>query len=262
MKPMCSGDLMDNNVRKHFYRLVFIVFILVSWEILARSGIFDQNLFPGMISVIRRLYELITKESLLIKTAYSISLVLLSMIASLVISTVLIILGRKFEWIGTNIELVNSVASPLPGIAILPLVILWLGVRQESMLFIMIHATLWPMWRQLSLGVDRLHTRYKRFEKAFGLSPLRRFYHIYCLGSTEDLIAAMSVSWSRGWRALISVEMIFGIVGTQTGLGWMIFERRMYMDTEGLYAGLIMIALCGVLFESLIFRKRNLRRTT
>jgi NitT/TauT family transport system permease protein len=56
--------------------------------------------------------------------------------------------------------------------------------------------------------------------------------------------------------------MIFGIVGAQTGLGWMIYERRMYMDTEGLYAGLIMIAFCGVLFESLIFKKRNLRRTT
>lgn len=253
---------MDNNARNRFYRLVFIVLVLLSWEILAHSGIFAKTLFPSMLSVIKRLLELITKESLLLKTAYSISLVLFAMIASLAISTVLIILGRKFQWIGTNIELVNSVASPLPGIAILPLVILWLGVRQEAMFFIMIHATLWPMWRQLSLGVDRLSKRYKRFEKAFGLSSWRRFYHIYCLGITEDLIAAMSVSWSRGWRALISVEMIFGIVGTQTGLGWMIYERRMYMDTEGLYAGLIMIALCGILFESLIFKKRNLRRMT
>lgn len=262
MKPMCSGDRMDNNTKKRYYRLIFIIGVLFSWEFLARSGIFDQSLFPDMVSVIRRLYELITKESLLIKTAYSISLVLISMIASLLLSTVLIIFGRKYDWIGTNIELMNSIASPLPGIAILPLVILWIGVRQEAMFFIMIHATLWPMWRQLSLGVDRLNKRFKRFEKAFGLSPLRRFYHIYCLGITDDLLAAMSVSWSRGWRALISVEMIFGIVGTQTGLGWMIYERRMYMDTEGLYAGLIMIAFCGVLFESLIFKKRNLRRTS
>lgn len=251
---------MDNNSKKRIYRLVFVIIILITWEITSRSGMFDQNLFPSMTSVIKRLFQLITKENLLIKTAYSISLVLLSMITSLLISTVLIILGRRFDWMGTNIELVNSVASPLPGIAILPLVILWLGVRQDAMFFIMIHATLWPMWRQLSLGVDRLHKRYNRFEKAFVLSPFRRFYHIYCLGITEDLIAAMSVSWSRGWRALISVEMIFGIVGAQTGLGWMIYERRMYMDTEGLYAGLIMIAFCGVLFESLIFKKRNLRR--
>ncbi len=253
---------MDNNARNRFYRWIFVFLILVSWEFIARSGIFTQSLFPSMFSVIKRLLVLITKEKLLLKTAYSISLVLLAMGASLVISTILILTGRKFQWIGTNVELMNSVASPLPGIAILPLVILWLGVRQEAMFFIMIHATLWPMWRQLSLGVDRLHLRYNRFEKAFVLSPLRRFYHIYCLGITEDLIAAMSVSWSRGWRALISVEMIFGIVGTQTGLGWMIYERRMYMDTEGLYAGLIVIALCGILFESLIFKKRNLRRMT
>lgn len=253
---------MDNDNKNRIYRAIFLIGILFTWEISTRLGLFNEALFPSVLNVLKRLFELVLKESLLVKTAYSISLVLIAMVISLIVSVLLILSGRKFQWVGTNIELMNSIASPLPGIAILPLVILWFGVKQEAMYFIMIHATLWPMWRQLSLGVNRLHARYNRFEKAFGLSPLRRFYHIYCLGITEDLVAAMSVSWSRGWRALISVEMIFGIVGSQTGLGWMIYERRMYMDTEGLYAGLIMIALCGILFESLIFEKRNFRRMT
>jgi len=86
------------------------------------------------------------------------------------------------------------------------------------------------------------------------LSHWKRFWHLYCLGAAEDLRSALGVAWSRGWRALISVEMIFGITGSQSGLGWLLYERRMYMDTAGLYAGLAAVALCGILFETWIFR--------
>lgn len=51
--------------------------------------------------------------------------------------------------------------------------------------------------------------------------------------------------------------MIFGIVGSHSGLGWLIYERRMYMDTAGMLAGLIAIAVCGVLFESVLFKAKR-----
>ena len=70
-------------------------------------------------------------------------------------------------------------------------------------------------------------------------------------------MTGLQISWSRGWRALISVEMIFGMVGNQTGLGWLIYERRMYMDTAGLIAGLIAIAICGILFETLFLKVKK-----
>jgi NitT/TauT family transport system permease protein len=122
------------------------------------------------------------------------------------------------------------------------------------MVLIMVHATLWPLWSQLDLSVERLSTRYGRFMEAFRLDRKTRFWHIYVQGSAEDLKSSLGISWSRGWRALISVEMVFGMVGSRTGLGWLIFERRMYMDTPGLLAGLVTIAICGILFESLLFK--------
>jgi len=240
--------------RTRLYKIAIIALFLITWEAVARLGPFSEMLFPGLTTIGSRFLELLLKEDLLFKTLYSITVVWLAMLLSLAAVVVLLILSRATLFVKTAVDLIRAFAAPIPGVAILPLVILWFGLSRTSMLLIMIHATLWPLWTQLSLAVERLSRRFSRFERAYRLSLWKRFWHLYCLGAADDLKSALGVAWSRGWRALISVEMIFGITGSQSGLGWLLYERRMYMDTAGLYAGLAAVALCGILFETWIFR--------
>lgn len=231
-----------------------MIVLLVIWEIAARSGRFPDALFPGLVDISRSFIDLTANGELIMKTLYSIGMVFLAMALSLVLAAGMAAISRVSAYAREFILLLQSILSPLPGIAVLPIVILWLGVTRTAMVLIMVHATLWPLWAQLDLSVERLGSRYGRFMEAFRLDRWTRFWHIYVQGSADDLKSALGISWSRGWRALISVEMVFGMVGSRTGLGWLIFERRMYMDTPGLLAGLVTIAICGVLFESLLFR--------
>jgi len=240
--------------REQIYKFVIVALCLLAWEATARFGPFSEMLFPGLATIGSRFWVLLLEESLLTKTLYSIAVVWGAMLISLMAVVVLLVLAKGSLFVKTAVDLIRAIASPIPGVAILPLVILWFGLSKTSMLLIMIHATLWPLWTQLSLAVDRLSHRFSRFERAYRLPFWKRFWHLYCLGAAEDLKSGLGVAWSRGWRALLSVEMIFGITGSQSGLGWLLYERRMYMDTAGLYAGLAAIALCGILFETWIFR--------
>lgn len=236
------------------YRMLFILILLGVWQGTAYAGVFSPALFPKVETILKRFIDLLLYEGLAMKTLYSIFIVLLAMVISLTLASILTYLGRHSVFIREATHMTHAIASPLPGIAILPLVLIWLGVSQSAMLLIMVHATLWPLWAQVSQSVDRLDQRYSRFIHAFRIPPARQFWHIYVLGIRPELMTGLRISWSRGWRALISVEMIFGMVGSQTGLGWLIFERRMYMDTPGLYAGLLAIALCGIFFEAFVFK--------
>lgn len=245
--------------KRILYRVLFIAGILIMWTAASNAGLVNSAVLPAPINVINRFVEMLVHADLIGITLYSILLVIIAIVISLVLSIVMILMGRRFLWIGTNVEMINAIVSPLPGIAILPLVILWFGLSIESMLFILLHATLWPMWAQLYQSVEKIHNRFSKVEEVFKIKGFRKFYHIYCLGALRDMRTILSVSWSRGWRALISAEMIFGMVGNQTGLGWLIYERRMYMDTEGLFAGLLTVAACGVLFETFIFKRTDKR---
>jgi len=244
--------------RNFMTKLSFILFLALLWELMAYSGHFPVALFPKLETILIRFVQLTLNDSLVLKALYSISIVLVSMFLSLLLGFVLVALSSRYRYFRVNTELLNAIASPLPGIAILPIVILWLGITREAMVVIMIHAMLWPLWTNMILAVDRIRLRYHRMMTAFKITLFRRVFQIYLKGIVPDIIAGLEIAWSRGWRALLSIEMIFGIVGSQSGLGWLIYERRMYMDTAGMFAGLIAIALCGILFESIVFKTKKL----
>lgn len=248
-----KGKKLDRGQRR-WARGIFVLILLVVWETVARSGRFPEALFPGLVEIYQSFRDLLFQGELIWKTVYSVGFVFLTMAISLVLAAGMTAISRFSAYAREFMLLLQSILSPIPGVAVLPIVILWMGITRTAMVLIMVHAMLWPLWSQLDLSVERLGSRYGRFMVAFRLDGWTRFWHIYVQGSAEDLRSSLGISWSRGWRALISVEMIFGMVGSRSGLGWLIFERRMYMDTAGLLAGLVTIALCGILFESLLFK--------
>lgn len=248
-----KGKRLDSGQRR-WAKGIFVLILLVVWETVARSGRFPDAIFPGLLEIWQSLLDLLFHGELVQKTVYSVGFVFLTMAISLVFAAGMTAISRFSAYAREFMLLLQSILSPIPGVAVLPIVILWMGISRTAMVLIMVHATLWPLWAQLDLSVERLGSRYGRFMEAFRLDRWTRFWHIYVQGSAEDLKSSLGISWSRGWRALISVEMIFGMVGSRSGLGWLIFERRMYMDTAGLLAGLVTIALCGILFESLLFK--------
>jgi NitT/TauT family transport system permease protein len=223
--------------------------IVCVWEGIALAHLFPATLFPGVGTVLKSLVKLSVEGALIGRITYSIGIVLLSMAMSMFAAGILLWLSTRYESMARQIGYLEAIFNPLPGMAVLPLVILWVGVTRRGMLLIMMHAMVWPIWAQLHVRFGALKQTYAAFMKAYAVTGLRAGYHIYFRGAVGDLLSSVKTAWSRGWRALISIEMVFGMVGSHTGLGWLIYERRMYMDTAGLYGVLLIIALIGVATE-------------
>ena len=68
------------------------------------------------------------------------------------------------------------------------------------------------------------------------------------------LLSGVKIAFARSWRALIGAEMVFGAMGTTGGIGWYIFKQRTFMNTSGLFAGILTVILVGILVESALFR--------
>ena len=153
------------------------------------------------------------------------------------------------------VETLVSIAHPLPGIALLPLIILWFGAGEISIIFIIVHSVVWPLVLNLLAGFKAIPKIYKQVGNNYGLNSLKIIRYIMLPASLPYFLTGMRISWARAWRALISAEMIFGAAGGKGGLGWFIFKNRVFMDTTGIFAGLIIIVVIGMLVEDLIFEK-------
>ena len=217
-------------------------------------------LMPSPGQIFRAFLDGVAEGTLLKQAAFSLLLVALALAAGTVVSFLLLFIsGRKtgnpgsFYWGRSLVETLTALFHPLPGIALLPLIILWIGTGTPAVFFILIHSIIWPLTTNLLSGFDQLPEIYGLIGKNYQLSPWQTFTRIEVPGTFPFLLAGWRIGWARGWRALISAEMVFGALGGGGCMWWFIFQRRVFMDTPGLFAGLLVVLLLGLLVEGVFF---------
>ncbi|WZL71639.1 ABC transporter permease subunit [Clostridiaceae bacterium 35-E11] len=246
---------MKNKVlqNKYINRILWISIFAVLWQGVAVNEIFDPMIFPTINRIIKSLYAAIMEGQMIQETVFSLAMIgkglVIGFFSAMILSS-LCIVSRTFHGL---LESIIAVVHPLPGIALLPLIILWIGTGKKAVIFIIVHSIMWPMLLNILAGFKAVPKEYKEVGRIFGLNQIGIIRLIMIPRSLPYILAGLKIGWSRAWRALISAEMIFGAVGGEGGLGWYIFQKRIYMDTVGIYGGLIMIIVIGVFVEDFIF---------
>lgn len=244
-------------------RLLWILLFLIGWELLRRGGELSPLLFPSLKEIALALRQGFTAGALTAQIGLSLGMVCAGTVIGLFLAwglSLAALTGRPLKSLTSTLA---AVLHPLPGIALLPIIILWFGTGPLPILIIIIHSVLWPLYTNLTAGYRSLPESYLLTARNFEISPAGRFFRVLFPGSLPYLLAGLKIAWARAWRALISAEMVFGAVGGRGGLGWFIFENRVFMDTAGLFAGLAVVTVLGILVEDLLFpllEKKTLRK--
>jgi NitT/TauT family transport system permease protein len=172
-------------------------------------------------------------------------------------------LWRRKGILADLVQTLVSLAHPLPGVALLPLLILWFGTGERVLIVMIVHSVLWPLAINLKAGMDAMPEIYKQIAQVFSLSRRTRMFEIALPSTLPYLLSGLKTAWARAWRAMIAGEMIFGVLGKQGGLGTYLVLKRAFMDTPGLLSGLLIISLMGILVEDIFFvwvEKRTIRK--
>lgn len=151
-------------------------------------------------------------------------------------------------------SLLTTACDMLPGVALLPLAILWFGIGEMPIVFITVHGILWPMSRNIMDGFRTVPAMYIEGGRNIGLRGVRLVTGVYIPASFNSILSGLRVGWARAWRGLLSAEMIFETTGSGAGIGWYIFTQRQVLNTAGVFAALIVIILIGVVVEFAVFR--------
>lgn len=241
-------------MKKLGIRVIYICVFLAIWQAVFLAEIFAPILFPSIFDIFSSLWDELKSGELTIKVGYTFYLILLG-------------LGISFAFVGifTLISSVStaaknffkgciSVLDPLPGIALLPLAILWFGVGKAAILFVMAHSIIWPVLLSILNGFDSIPKVYKEVALNLQISRFRAIFDIYIPASMPSIIMGLKNGWARAWRALIAAEMVFGTTGAIGGLGWDIYIKRSYLDMSGMLATLIVLMVIGILIEDLLFK--------
>jgi ABC-type nitrate/sulfonate/bicarbonate transport system permease component len=222
---------------------------LLLWKLVHASGVFPPWAFPSPEQVVMAFVKILWSGELLKNTWASVGRQLVGVaLAALVGIPLGIALGSSHNARAALLPLCRLM-YPIPGIAWIPLAILWFGIGFKSTVFVIFFSGIWPILFNTMTGVATLDGQYTDVARVY-LAP-RLFYvrRILIPGSLPYIITGIRLTYGVGWRVIVGAEMISSI----TGLGFMIDDARWQLRPDIMVAGMITIALIGWVMENWAF---------
>jgi len=220
------------------------------WD--AISQVLPQaNLYlPSPGAVWAALLELLAKGILPDYMAESLRRVVLATTIGLAVGVPLgILIGINSKVAECCYPLLNFFQS-LGGIAILPLVIVWFGFTEKTILVAINYTVLFPVVFNVLVGVRSVPRIYVNALRTLGASRLRIVRDVLLPGALPHVATGARLGMAYGWRALIAAEMLVGA----NGLGFMIFNAQSFFLTNRIILGMLVIGTLWVLIDRFVLR--------
>lgn len=255
-KPRSLFDKLygEDVVRKAF---ILIVLALI-WEVYGR-WLDNELLFPTFGATMTAFIKGIASGVLPGRAWGSIRVLLMGYAAGVVLAAALTGLaiasriGRDF------LETMTSMFNPLPAIALLPLALIWFGLGNGSLVFVLVHSVTWAIALNTHAGFLSVSKTLKMVGRNYGLGGPAFIMKILIPAAFPSILTGLKIGWAFAWRTLIAAELVFGVSSGSGGLGWFIFENKNMLDIPNVFAGLLTVILIGLVVENLIFRSIEAR---
>jgi NitT/TauT family transport system permease protein len=244
---------------KRFSRQAIFYGILIAvWVLLAELKVWPPYVFPTPQGVFQSLWAGFADHSFWIAIAVSMKRMLLGYTLSVILGMILGlgVASNKFleETVGGLLVSLQS----LPSICWLPLAVLWFGLSEKAILFVVVMGSLLSVTIAMETGRQQMPKIYGMAGRNLGARGFPLFWYVLLPASLPYIVSGLKQGWAFAWRSLISGEMIF----VSLGLGQLLMMGRDLNDMSQVIAVMILIVAIGYIVDGLVFKtvERRIQR--
>ena len=159
-------------------------------------------------------------------------------------------MGRYSFWEAFFVPLI-SVLLPIPALAWTPIVVLWSGYGNKTVIIITTFAAFLPIAMAVWTGVKTVNPVWIRAAQSMNADRLTIFRTVVLPGSLPMILSGMRIGLARAWRAGVAAEAFSGI---RWGLSAGIFDAQEYLDIAFMMVAISVLGLFGFLLEKVLFQ--------
>ena len=237
-------------MRKLTRQIVFYAGVLAVWQAIALLKLWPPYLFPTPHTVFNSLRQGFADHSFWIGISVSMKRVLIGYAISCVIGIALGFAIAYSRFLSETLgRLIVSLQS-LPSICWLPVAILWFGLTEKAILFVVVVGSLLAITISFESGLRSIPKIYPMAGRTLGARGWKLVRYVLLPASLPHLVTGLKQGWAFAWRSLISGEMIF----VTLGLGQLLMMGRDLNDISQVFAVMLLIVALGWLIDAVFFR--------
>ena len=221
--------------------IMVLIWQLVSW--------FSKNpsLVPPVDVLFSKMLEMISTNELGFHGLESFRRVFVSFLFGAITGVGLGLLCSSSQFIWKFLEIPLDFIRSIPPIGFVPLTISWFGIGEFSKYLVICYLTVIVVAFSTVSGIKQVNQNRIRVARCLGLSGWRLFWLIVIPSSSRSIINALQLSLGLSFISLVGVE----IIGSTSGLGFIIMDSRLLLQTDRMIVTIIFIGILGIVTVSI-----------
>lgn len=227
--------------------LVLPLLVIVLWQIFSRWGWTNTYLLPPPTQIWDRLLTVAKNGELLKHLGASLYRVVcgfgLALVMALPLGFLLGLAPGARNFLAPSL----SFFQQIPGIAWIPMFILWLGIDEASKIAIIVYSAFFPIFLNTVHGIASTDPKLKEVAYTYDLSRWELMIRVYLPSAAPSIFVGLRLGLSFCWRSLVAAELL----GASKGIGYLIQEGREMAQTDLMLGGVLVIGLVGLTLDKI-----------
>ena len=238
-----------------FARIFSIVALLAAWEILARTGTFTPFQLPALSAVLERIWSDAVSGDLAINAGLTLYRALTGFAICAVLGIAIGMAMSRNVVANWFFDPIVSVGFPMPKIAFLPVVILWLGVYDTAKITMIVVDAIFPVIAATVIAIQGVERELIWSARNMGASKRELLHQVILPAASPQIMTGLQVALPLSLIVAVVAEMLMG----GYGLGGAMITAAQFANSTSVFAGIVEIAVIGyVLIKIMVLIRRRL----
>ncbi len=229
-------------------RLLGPFLLLISWEAASRLGLLSTYTLAAPSTALKTGYDMIVDGTLLPHLLASAGRAYSGLFLGVFVGVILALLSGLTRSGEALIDGIVQIKRAVPTLALIPLVIIWLGIGETMKIFLIFTAVLVPVYINTHAALRSIDIGHVELARTLGLTRLEFVRHVALPGALPGFFVSLRLAVALCWTALVVLEL----VNTQTGIGYLMNRARDWGQTDIIVVGIIIYAVLGLVSDAVV----------
>lgn len=217
----------------------------VAWTVVSTGAMVDPVFLPTPLQVLQRCMDWFMEEELLGDVGISIGRVFGGFIAAALIAVPTGVLIGTYAPVRALLEPLTDFSRYLPAVAFIPLILLWVGIDESAKIAVIFLGTFFQLVLLVADDIARVPNAAVEAAKTMGATNGEVLQHVLIPAARPAILNTLRTSMGLAWTYLVVAEL----VAANSGLGFSILKAQRFLQTDKIFAGILLIGLVGLLTD-------------